>query len=68
VSQTATPRFQQRSEQFDLLLADLEMPGNEDLALVKGAGRHGNLPIIIVTGFRRSDGDGLDRARSRLTW
>ena len=39
-------------EQFDLLLADLEMPGNEDLALVKGvAGRHGNLPIIIVTGF-----------------
>lgn len=39
-------------DQFDLLLADLEMPGNEDLALVKGvAGRHGNLPIIIVTGF-----------------
>lgn len=39
-------------EQFDLLLADLEMPGNEDLALVRGvARRHGNLPIIIVTGF-----------------
>jgi CheY-like chemotaxis protein len=39
-------------EQFDLLLADLEMPGNEDLALVRGvASRHGNLPIIIVTGF-----------------
>ena len=38
--------------QFDLLLADLEMPGNEDLALVRGvARRHGNLPIIIVTGF-----------------
>ena len=38
--------------QFDLLLADLEMPGNEDLALVRGvAKRHGNLPIIIVTGF-----------------
>jgi CheY-like chemotaxis protein len=37
---------------FDLLLADLEMPGNEDLSLVRGvAGRHGNLPIIIVTGF-----------------
>lgn len=39
-------------EEFDLLLADLEMPGNEDLALVRGvAKRHGNLPIIIVTGF-----------------
>lgn len=39
-------------EQFDLLLADLEMPGNEDLSLVRGvARRHGNLPIIIVTGF-----------------
>lgn len=39
-------------EQFDLLLADLEMPGNEDLALVRGvSSRHGNLPIIIVTGF-----------------
>lgn len=39
-------------EQFDLLLADLEMPGNENLALVRGvAQRHGNLPIIIVTGF-----------------
>jgi DNA-binding NtrC family response regulator len=39
-------------DEFDLLLADLEMPGNEDLALVRGvARRHGNLPIIIVTGF-----------------
>ena len=38
--------------EFDLLLADLEMPGNEDLSLVRGvAQRHGNLPIIIVTGF-----------------
>jgi response regulator RpfG family c-di-GMP phosphodiesterase len=28
------------------------MPGNEDLALVRGVSRrHGNLPIIIVTGF-----------------
>jgi len=41
-----------KREQFDLLLADLEMPGNEDLALVRGvSSRHGNLPIIIVTGF-----------------
>ncbi len=39
-------------EQFDLLLADLEMPGNDDLALVRGiARRHGNLPIIIITGY-----------------
>lgn len=39
-------------KEFDLLLADLEMPGNEDLSLVRGvARRHGNLPIIIVTGF-----------------
>lgn len=38
--------------QFDLLLADLEMPGNEDLALVRSVARtHGNLPIIIVTGY-----------------
>lgn len=40
------------AEEFDLLLADLEMPGNEDLSLVRGVSRrHGHLPIIIVTGF-----------------
>ena len=39
-------------QQFDLLLADLEMPGNEDLALVRSVAQtHGNLPIIIVTGY-----------------
>jgi CheY-like chemotaxis protein len=34
------------------LISDLEMPGNEDLALVKEvATAAGGLPIIIVTGF-----------------
>ena len=37
---------------FDLLISDLEMPGNEDLALVREiAERAGGLPIIIVTGY-----------------
>jgi CheY-like chemotaxis protein len=37
---------------YDLLISDLEMPGNEDLALVKEvATAAGGLPIIIVTGF-----------------
>lgn len=37
---------------FDLLISDLEMPGNEDLELVRRvAERAGGLPIIIVTGY-----------------
>jgi response regulator RpfG family c-di-GMP phosphodiesterase len=33
-------------------MADLEMPGNDDLSLVREfSARHGNLPIIIVTGY-----------------
>ncbi len=37
---------------FDLLISDLEMPGNEDLALVRRiAERAGGLPIIIVTAY-----------------
>jgi CheY-like chemotaxis protein len=37
---------------FDLLITDLEMPGNADLALVRGiAEQHGGLPIIITTGY-----------------
>ncbi len=37
---------------FDLLITDLEMPGNNDLALVRQlASTHGGLPIIILTGF-----------------
>lgn len=37
---------------FDLLITDLEMPGNADLDLVQQVGHlHGGLPIIIITGF-----------------
>jgi len=37
---------------YDLLITDLEMPGNEDLALVRGvADAVGGLPIIIITGY-----------------
>lgn len=37
---------------FDLVISDLEMPGNEDLVLVRQlAERAGGLPIIIVTGY-----------------
>ena len=43
-----------RAEQgsYDLLISDLEMPGNEDLSLIRRiAERVGGLPVIIVTGF-----------------
>ena len=37
---------------FDLLITDLEMPGNADLDLVQQiANISGGLPIIIITGF-----------------
>lgn len=37
---------------FDLLITDLEMPGNADLELVRRiAERRGGLPVIILTGF-----------------
>jgi DNA-binding response OmpR family regulator len=38
--------------QFDLLVTDLEMPGNEDLDLVRQvAQKSGGLPVIIITGY-----------------
>jgi CheY-like chemotaxis protein len=38
--------------QFDLLITDLEMPGNSDLQLVRRiADESGGLPMIILTGF-----------------
>jgi len=38
--------------QYDLLISDLEMPGNEELRLVREvANVAGGLPIIIITGF-----------------
>lgn len=37
---------------FDLLITDLEMPGNSDLDLVRRiAEANGGLPVIILTGF-----------------
>ena len=39
-------------EPFDLLITDLEMPGNTDLHLVEAVTRvRGGLPIIVITGF-----------------
>jgi DNA-binding response OmpR family regulator len=39
-------------EVFDLLITDLEMPGNSDLALVRRVAQvRGGLPVIILTGF-----------------
>ena len=41
-----------RGSDYDLLITDLEMPGNEDLALVRQvAEQAGGLPIIIITGY-----------------
>jgi CheY-like chemotaxis protein len=41
-----------RAAPFDLLISDLEMPGNADLALVRQiAEQAGGLPVIILTGF-----------------
>jgi DNA-binding response OmpR family regulator len=46
----AIERAAERS--FDLLISDLEMPGNSDLGLVRHvAEKSGGLPIIILTGF-----------------
>jgi DNA-binding response OmpR family regulator len=40
------------AEPFDLLITDLEMPGNADLQLVRQvAEQGGGLPVIILTGF-----------------
>jgi DNA-binding NtrC family response regulator len=39
-------------ERYDLLITDLEMPGNADLQLVRTiAERSGGLPVIILTGY-----------------
>lgn len=41
-----------RGGAFDLVISDLEMPGNEDLRLIRTlATEAGGLPIIILTGF-----------------
>lgn len=47
---TAFDRTKER--EFDLLITDLEMPGNSDLQLVRQIGEHGRgLPVIILTGY-----------------
>jgi DNA-binding response OmpR family regulator len=46
----ALAAFERRD--FDLLVSDLEMPGNADLALVRTiTSRHGGFPVIILTGY-----------------
>jgi DNA-binding response OmpR family regulator len=41
-----------RDGDFDLVISDLEMPGNADLRLVRAlAEEAGGLPVIIVTGY-----------------
>jgi DNA-binding response OmpR family regulator len=41
-----------RAAPFDLLISDLEMPGNSDLELVRQVAQEsGGLPIIILTGY-----------------
>ncbi len=48
--ESAIERVQE--EAFDLLITDLEMPGNTDLQLVrKVAEESGGLPVIILTGY-----------------
>src|SRR5262249_29123607 len=39
-------------ERYDLLIADIRMPGNPRLELIRGLqGAGGSLPVIIVTGY-----------------
>jgi DNA-binding response OmpR family regulator len=41
-----------KNSPYDLLISDLEMPGNENLALIREVGDvAGGLPVIIITGF-----------------
>lgn len=52
VSDGATALERAKAERFDLLITDLEMPGNSDLELVRRiAETSGGLPVIILTGF-----------------
>ena len=39
---------------YDLLITDLEMPGNSDLGLVRAiAASRGGLPVLVITGVRQ---------------
>jgi CheY-like chemotaxis protein len=52
VADAASARDALRDADFDLLVTDLEMPGNADLQLVRElATENGGLPVIILTGY-----------------
>ena len=41
-----------RMQHYDLLIADLKMPGVDGLSVIREARRfHTGLPVIIITGF-----------------
>ena len=49
---TALDRLRATPEAFDLLIADLKMPGMDGLTLIRQVRRvNAELPIIIITGF-----------------
>jgi YesN/AraC family two-component response regulator len=51
VADTDSAIVKLRAEQFDLLISDIQMPGNEDLALVRESARIAEgMPIILLTG------------------
>ena len=52
VRDAATALARTAEQQFDLLITDLEMPGNADMQLVREIGERGDgLPVIILTGY-----------------
>ncbi|HYV98659.1 MAG TPA: response regulator [Gemmatimonadaceae bacterium] len=52
VGEATSAKAALNTEAFDLLITDLEMPGNADLQLVKDlASENGGLPVIILTGY-----------------
>ncbi|HEX5632044.1 MAG TPA: response regulator [Gemmatimonadales bacterium] len=52
VPDAACALAQIEQEKYDLLITDLEMPGNSDLQLVRTIGeKSGGLPVIILTGY-----------------
>jgi CheY-like chemotaxis protein len=49
-------RAEMESSSFDLLISDIEMPGNNDLALIRwAADNRPGLPVILVTGYPSVD-------------
>jgi DNA-binding response OmpR family regulator len=52
VSDAASAIARVNEGQYDLLITDLEMPGNADLQLVRDVSQQsGGLPVIILTGY-----------------